>query len=469
MAAKNSGSAASLADRQIVVERVFDAPPERVWKAWSQQKHVERWWGPRGFTNTFTKFDLKPGGEWVYTMHGPDGTDYPNHMVFQDVVPAERLTYLHNPNHKDAQFEVKVTFETVEGDKTKVISAMTFPTAEARQVVVERYGALQGAIEHHDRMGEYVMTIDSFEISRVFDAPPARIWKAWTDPEQLAKWWGPKGFTMLTRKLDLRPGGLFHYAMKGPEGHPMGGTMWGRFVYVEIIPEKKAIFINSFSDEKSGIARHPMAPTWPLEMFNIMTLDERDGKTVLTLRGAPIRATAEERETYRKGFERMRGGFGGTFDQLAAYLAGGDNEIVSSRVFDAPRELMWKAWSTPELFEKWWGPTGFTNKIHQFDFKPGGTWRIDMKAPDGSVFPNEAAFVDIVEPEKIVYDHLGPMHKFAVTTTFEDAGGKTNVAFRMRFTSKQETEAIRSFIEGANEQFLDRLAAVVANLKIGGK
>jgi uncharacterized protein YndB with AHSA1/START domain len=157
---------------------------------------------------------------------------------------------------------------------------------------------------------------NEFTISRVFDAPRSLVFKAQTEAQHLAKWWGPKGYEMLVAKLDLRPGGLFHYRMRSPEGH----EMWGRFVYREIVPPERIVFVNSFSDEKAGIIRAPFAPDWPLEVLNVMTLTEDGGKTTLTLRGGPINANAAEIRRFNSFHDSMTQGFGGTLDQLGAYL-----------------------------------------------------------------------------------------------------------------------------------------------------
>ena len=164
----------------------------------------------------------------------------------------------------------------------------------------------------------------AFVITRVFNAPRERVWQAFTEVERLAQWWGPKGFKMFATTLDLRPGGTFHYGMKPPAGSAMGDVMWGRFVYREIEPPARLVFVNSFSDEQGGITRHPMAPNWPAEMLNVVTFEEADGKTTVTLRGGPIHCTSEESDIYHANHDSMRGGFGGTFDQLDAYLARGD-------------------------------------------------------------------------------------------------------------------------------------------------
>ncbi len=115
---------------------------------------------------------------------------------------------------------------------------------------------------------------EDFVISRTFDAPRALVWKAWTEPEQLAQWWGPKGCTIRVAKFDLRPGGMFHYAMAFQPGH----DMWGRFVYREIEQPERMVYVNSFSDPEGGITRAPfpqLRDTFPLEILNTVTLDVR--------------------------------------------------------------------------------------------------------------------------------------------------------------------------------------------------
>jgi len=157
-----------------------------------------------------------------------------------------------------------------------------------------------------------------FVTSRVFDAPRDLVWKAFTEIERMKQWWGPKGFTIIAAKMDLRPGGTYHYGMKAPDGSPM----WGKFVFREIVPPERMVFITSFSDEAGGIARHPMAPTWPLEMLSTFTFEEEPGgKTKVTIRWSPHNATEEERKTFDAGADSMRQGWGGTLDQLTAYLA----------------------------------------------------------------------------------------------------------------------------------------------------
>ncbi|SDN42385.1 Uncharacterized conserved protein YndB, AHSA1/START domain [Paenibacillus sp. yr247] len=153
--------------------------------------------------------------------------------------------------------------------------------------------------------------------NRIFNAPRELVFKAWTEPEHLTHWWGPKGLTLRVASLDLRPGGVFLYSMKTPDGH----EMWGKFVYGEITPPEKLVFTNSFSDAEGNTIRAPFSPVFPLEIRNTLTFEEQDGKTVLTMRGGPVNPTDEESAFFVSMTESMQQGFGGTFSQLDEYLA----------------------------------------------------------------------------------------------------------------------------------------------------
>lgn len=157
-----------------------------------------------------------------------------------------------------------------------------------------------------------------FVMSRVLDVPRELVWKMFTQTEHLVQWWGPKGFKVLSCKLDLRPGGTYHYGMQTPNGQ----TMWGKFEYREVAAPERLVFVNYFSDEAGGITRHPMARNWPLRMLSTFTFEaEPAGKTRFTVRWQTLDATAEEQKTFDEGRNSMRAGWGGTMDQLETYLA----------------------------------------------------------------------------------------------------------------------------------------------------
>ena len=156
-----------------------------------------------------------------------------------------------------------------------------------------------------------------FVIQRTFDAPRELLWKCFTEPERMGQWWGPKGVKIVSSKMDLRPGGTYHYGMQTPDGR----IMWGRQVYREIQPPERLVLVNSFSDANGGLARHPLAPAWPIEILCTFTVTEAAGKATFTVTSVPLNPTPEERATFDGGHDSMKNGWTGTMEQLAAYLA----------------------------------------------------------------------------------------------------------------------------------------------------
>jgi uncharacterized protein YndB with AHSA1/START domain len=154
MTARNDSSA-STADREIGTTRMFDAPRALVWEAWTNPEHVAHWWGPNGFTNTIHEMNVVPGGVWRFMMHGPDGTDWPNKIVFIEVVKPERLVYMHGDDRDPDQFHVTVTFAEQDG-KTVLTMLSVFPTKAARDVVVEKFGAIEGMNQHLGKLRDYL-------------------------------------------------------------------------------------------------------------------------------------------------------------------------------------------------------------------------------------------------------------------------------------------------------------------------
>lgn len=124
-------------------------------------------------------------------------------------------------------------------------------------------------------------------VTRAFDAPRSLVFKAWTDPEQVARWWGPKGFTTPVLKIDPRPGGEFHYCMRSPEGR----DYWGKGIYREINEPERLVFTDFFTDEKGNpvpATHYGMSPDWPEELLVTVTFAEHEGKTRLTLQHAGV-------------------------------------------------------------------------------------------------------------------------------------------------------------------------------------
>lgn len=165
-------------------------------------------------------------------------------------------------------------------------------------------------------MTTQIETIRPFVISRVFDAPRETLWRAWSEPERVKQWWGPKGFIVHTCKIDFRPGGVWHYGMRTANGQ----EMWGRGVYREIVKPERLVWVNSFSDPEGGITKPPFDQDWPVQLLTTVTFSEEGKGTRLTINWVPLEPTESERETFDTQHESMKGGWTGTLNQLADYL-----------------------------------------------------------------------------------------------------------------------------------------------------
>ena len=237
--------------REIVTTRLLDAPRELTFDAWSRSDVLERWWGPRGFTTTTHAFTFRVGGGWRLTMHGPDGKHYPNRLAYDEIVRPERIVYSHHGgvDGVPAQFQCTITFEA-EGDRTLVTMRHVFATREARDAVVEKYGAVEGGRQALERLGEQVVASSAelgkltLAMVRTFDAPRSLVFEAWTKAEHVRQWFTPRPLTTPACEVDFRPGGPFRITMRFPEGgdHPFDAT------FGEIDPPRMLTFDGKLPD-----------------------------------------------------------------------------------------------------------------------------------------------------------------------------------------------------------------------------
>lgn len=308
------------ASKEIRILRTYDAPLQAVWDAWTDPAQAAQWWGPRGFTLTTHSKDVRSGGNWNYTMHGPDGTDYPNTTQYLEVVPLAKLVYDHGGNaDQPPMFRVTVLFDEVDG-KTRMDMRMGLPSAEAAEQT-RQFIKQAGGDATWDRLAEYLAKRlsdqDKFVINRSFEAPLALMFEMWTQPEHIANWTAPTGCQMHFIRADVRVGGGSFYSMSSP-----GGTMHGRTRYEEIRSPDRIVYTQQFCDEHENLTRHPMAPTWPETMRTFVDLSaEGPNRTRVTVTWEPAGATAEELATFSAARGGMTEGWTGSFDKLEAVLA----------------------------------------------------------------------------------------------------------------------------------------------------
>lgn len=311
MAAKNKSNV-------ITITRVYDAPLQSVWDAWTIPEEVAQWWGPRGFTLTTHGHDLRTGGHWHYTMHGPDGTDYENTTQYIEVEPLQRMVYDHG-GHKDRPplFRVTALF-TERNGRTQLDMSMAFATPE---VAVEMRGFIKkaGGEATWDRLAEYLgkrlKGAEQFFITRTFEAPIERVYEMWTDPEHLAQWMPPTGATMRFLRAELRVGGTSFYAMTMAND----AVMHGRVTYLALERPNCIVYTQQFCDDKEQVITAPFFADWPQTMLTTVEfVSEATERTRVTLRWEPQDASAAAIAEFVKQRGSMTIGWTGSFDKLEA-------------------------------------------------------------------------------------------------------------------------------------------------------
>lgn len=284
------------------------------------------------------------------------------------------------------------------------------------------------------------------EIVRIFNAPRALVYEAWTTPGHLKEWSAPEGFTIPEARTDFREGGTYFAHMRSPGGEDH--RVQGR--YLEIIEGKRIVMTHAWLD--GACQAGP-------ETTITVTFEDIGNTTRMTFRQDGFASIAA-----RDGHEQ---GWSSCFDLLAILLEKlrGGREIVVTRLLNAPRNLVFAAFKDPQHITHWWGPNGFSTTTDRMDFRVGGEWIFTMHGPDGTDYPNRVRYADIRPPEFIGYDHdagerSDPAHAFKASWTFEDEGRKTRVTMRLVAGTLDQRAFMAKFgaVEGGHHT-LSRLEA----------
>jgi len=287
-------SAEDASGREISSTRLVDAPRELAFDAFTDAKKLARWWGPNGFTITTHEFDARPGGVWRFTMHGPDGRDYPNKIVYVAIDRPERIVYDHVSG---PPFHTTITF-VARGNKTEVTMRAVFETEAVRDRVIVEFGAVEGMHQTMGRLAD-LLADRAVTLQRELDAPRAMVYRAWTDPQQLAQWWGPSGFTTPLCEMDVRPGGAIRVDMRGPDG----ATYRNQGAFHEVVENERLVYnIETFDEQGNSAA----------DAVITVTFAEHDGRTRVTVNARVVSLTVP-------GFaDGMEEGWSQSLDRLVA-------------------------------------------------------------------------------------------------------------------------------------------------------
>lgn len=305
-------------------------------------------------------------------------------------------------------------------------------------------------------------------IARTFDAPRELVWKAFTEPAMLKEWMGPRGFQATSFEIPTKVGEPWWLEMTGhvpATQQPVTLRQGG--VIKEIRPPELLSYTFAWDDRTSvGLSESPFK-----ESVVTIRLEEQGRKTVMHFTQGPF-ATEGERDGHT-------GGWNSSFDRFAEFMlreqptrnAATDDvpsELHMRRFFAAPRQMVFDAWTKPEMVKEWWGPKGFTVPVCEMDARQGGEFLIRMKAPDGTVCGMKGRYVEFYPPYRFHYIGMpldkddNPMAETWTSVFFEEKDGGTEVVLDGHFT-KSPPDAAR-FIKGASQgwsQMLDKLAEFV--------
>ena len=312
-------------ENEIHLVRFYNAPISSVWTAWTDPVQAAEWWGPRGFTITTHSKELRVGGQWHYTMHGPaiegkDSVDYPNIATYLGVEKEAKLVYDHGATEtQPALFRVTVLFSQ-SGEKTKMDMTMALASKEAAEQTGQIIKNANGN-STWDRLGEYLEKQksgkDIFVINRSFGAPIDVVFDAWSNPKKIAEWLSPTGTSMEYFEADIRAGGISTYKMGNEQF-----TMYGRAAYINVEPPHNLVYTQQFTDKEGNVSRHPFAPIWPETMLthvNFTALDDDTTLVSLTWEGTG-NYTREELEFFINARAGMTMGWTGSFDKFDEFL-----------------------------------------------------------------------------------------------------------------------------------------------------
>lgn len=445
MTAKKTTTKPSRKPVSLKVERLFDASPETLWSCWVDPEKFAGWFNPvPGMDLVVHEYNVRVGGRVRFDMPQPDGSRNPQEGVFHVLKPPREIV----SGAPDKSFLIAVKLTPV-GKRTRMTVSVTGVPPEFHE------GAAKGWYAGFDKLAGLLGAAGAkaFTIERTFRASPEKMWSLWTTKEGVESWWGPEGFTTKVHAIDLRSGGAFDYEMTAtaPEqvqamkslGMPL--TSRARNVYTEV-DKPRRLALRTTIDFVPGVA--PYEITAEVDFVKV-----RGGTKVVF--------TSSKMHSEEWG-ELARQGQMSQFDKLAKLVGEvgargepnhpvtltlpSEQEILISRVFDAPPERVFRAHVDPKALADWWGPREYVNTVDRWEPRKGGAWRIVQRAPDSTEHPFRGVFQEVVPSKRLTwtfeYERL-PGHVLTETMTFEpEPGGRTKLTVHAVFPSQEDRDGM---------------------------
>jgi uncharacterized protein YndB with AHSA1/START domain len=274
-------------ERDIVMTRLFNAPRRLVFDAWTRPELLRRWYGARGWSLPVCEIDLRPGGTYRYVMRGPDGVEVTLRGTYRDVDPPEMLVSTEafegflEEGWRPEDETVSTMLLTEQDGQTTWTLTTTYRSREMRDAAYELKQAWEGMSQSFDRLDDVLRARD-LVATREFDEPVERLWQAWSDAEDVKRWWGPIGFTVPIARMDFREGGTTLVSMYSPDGHELYNT----WTYQRIEPLKRIEFVLRFANAQ-GEAVEPaslgLPPDLASEVPHIVAFESLGSRTRLTV------------------------------------------------------------------------------------------------------------------------------------------------------------------------------------------
>jgi uncharacterized protein YndB with AHSA1/START domain len=305
--------------------------------------------------------------------------------------------------------------------------------------------------------------------TRIIEASLEHVWKAWTEPEHFMHWWGPRVFTAPLIRIDLRVGGRYLWCMRSPEGQDFCNTG----VYREIVPMKRIVYTQKFADTNGNFvpaSQFGLPGDWPPEITVAVTFEQHDERTKIIVQedGIPEEMSVQAAT-----------GMNESLDKLAAYLEQrtdthliaelGKQEILITRVFNAPPDVVFRVSTDPALIPRWWGPKRMVTTVDRMDVRSGGVWRFIQRDPEGNEYAFHGIYHEVTPPGRLVqtFEFEGmPGHALLEAVTFETRDGKTRLTDRLIFQNVADRDGmLQSGMEGGVSESHDRLDELVEKIR----